>query len=210
VKQEDHDDRTASIAYTGVGILDGDHPRRPSGPDSAPSQRQIRGIPISYTSALLAVLAGIVHAGLSPVMVVAGVRPNLALVAVVLVTCVVSFEAGVLWAFIAGVVANLMIPEPLGSIPLALLAVAAVAGGTQRTIGRLVWVAPVVAAFLASVAADVVALTVARLVGEPLTSGVPFELILPAAALNAALAGVLIYPVRLIATRIGLLEPAPW
>lgn len=155
-------------------------------------------------------LVGIIHAGLSPVMVVAGVRPSLALVAVVLMTCVVGFEAGILWAFVAGVVANLMIPEPLGSIPLALLVVAAVAGGTQRIVGRLVWVAPVVAAFTASIAADLVTLTVSRLVGEPLSAGVPFELILPAAVLNAAIAGLLIVPARLIATRAGLIEPATW
>jgi rod shape-determining protein MreD len=156
------------------------------------------------------VLVGIIHAGLSPVMVVAGVRPSLALVAVVLMTCVVGFEAGILWAFVAGVVANLMIPEPLGSIPLALLVVAAVAGATQRVIGRLVWVAPVVAAFAASIAADLVTLTVSRLVGEPLAAGVPFELVLPAAVLNAAIAGLLIVPARLIATRTGLIEPVTW
>jgi rod shape-determining protein MreD len=156
------------------------------------------------------VLVGIIHAGLSPVMVVAGVRPSLALVAVVLMTCVVGFEAGILWAFVAGVVANLMIPEPLGSIPLALLVVAAVAGATQRVIGRLVWVAPVVAAFAASIAADLVTLTVSRLVGEPLAAGAPFELVLPAAVLNAAIAGLLIVPARLIATRTGLIEPVTW
>ncbi len=155
-------------------------------------------------------LAGILHAGLAPTLVVAGVHPNLALAAVVVVTCVFGFEAGILWAFVAGVVANLMIPEPLGSIPLALLVVAAVAGGSQRLIGRLVWVAPVLAGFVASVAADLVTLTVGRLVGESLGGGLPFELILPAAALNAAIVGVLLYPARLIATRIGLLEPATW
>ena len=187
-------------------------PARPIIPLAALStaSKSLRGSSISYTSALLAVLIGIVHAGLAPVVVIAGVRPNLALAAVVLVTCVYGFEAGILWAFVAGVVANLMIPEPLGSIPLALLAVAAVTGGTQRLIGRLVWVAPVVAAFAASVTADLVALTVARLVGDPLTGGVPLDLILPAAALNAAIVGVLLYPARLIATRIGLLEPATW
>jgi hypothetical protein len=47
-------------------------------------------------------------------------------------------------------------------------------------------------------------------VGDPLTGGVPLDLILPAAALNAAIVGVLLYPARLIATRIGLLEPASW
>lgn len=165
---------------------------------------------ISYTGALLAVLVGILHAGLSPVLIVGGVHPNFALVAVVLVTCVLGFDAGILWAFVAGMIANVMIPEPLGSIPLALLVAAVVAAGVQRVIGRLVWVAPVVAGALTSIAADLVALGVMQLVGDSAAGGLPVALILPAAALNAALVGILLFPARLIATRAGLLEPAPW
>ena len=41
-----------------------------------------RGFEIGYTSVLLAVVVGIVHAGLSPEIEIAGVRPNLTLVAV--------------------------------------------------------------------------------------------------------------------------------
>ncbi len=143
-------------------------------------------------------------------LIVGGVHPNFALVAVVLVTCVLGFDAGILWAFVAGMIANVMIPEPLGSIPLALLMAAVVAAGAQRLIGRLVWVAPVVAGALASIAADLVALGVMQLVGDSAAGGIPVALILPAAALNAALVGILLFPARLIATRAGLLEPAPW
>jgi rod shape-determining protein MreD len=169
-----------------------------------------KGRPISYTSALVAVLAGIVHAGLAPAIVVADVKPSLLLVAVVLVTCVLGFEAGILWAFIAGLVANLLIPEPLGSIPLAMLLVAAFVAGGSRILGRLVWVYPVFAAFAGSILADVVSLSVARLIGSPLSDGMPVELILPAAALNAAICGLLLYPVRMLAIRYWLDEKPAW
>jgi hypothetical protein len=50
------------------------------------------GTNISYTSVLLAVVVGIAHAGLAPEIEVAGVRPNLMLVAVVLVTALLGLD----------------------------------------------------------------------------------------------------------------------
>ena len=61
---------------------------------------------------------GIVHAGLSPVIEIAGVRPNLMLVAVVLVTALAGFGPGVVWAFAGGLTANLLTNDPLGAGPL--------------------------------------------------------------------------------------------
>jgi len=67
------------------------------------------------------------------------------LVAVVLVTAMRGFGAGVIWAFVAGVSANLLVREPLGSIPLGLLLVAAAVAGGERLFGRLTWAYPVAA-----------------------------------------------------------------
>ena len=64
--------------------------------------RQSRGRIIPYLSPLLAILVGIVHAALAPVIVVGGVKPNLVLVAVVLVTLLVGLLPGMIWAFIGG------------------------------------------------------------------------------------------------------------
>ncbi len=165
---------------------------------------------ITYTSALLAILTGIVHAGLTPVIQVAGVYPNLALVAAVLVTAVFGFTQGTVWAFAAGLTANLLTSAPLGSLPLVLLLVAALVTGGDRLLGRMVWVYPVVAAFAASLGADAATLAVGRLVGDPV-AGDAFGLMLPAAVLNAALAGLLLAPTRLLAGRLGLLEEhAAW
>ena len=60
-----------------------------------PSRRDIRSTrAIAYTSALLAVVIGIVHAALAPVIIVAGVKPNLILVAVVLVAATFGLNHG--------------------------------------------------------------------------------------------------------------------
>lgn len=154
-------------------------------------------------------MIGILHAGLAPVIVVADVKPNLVLVAVVVVTAVFGFQAGILWAFVAGSVANLLVPEPLGTIPLSLLMVAALVAATGRLIGRLVWVYPVLAAFAGSLLADAIRLSLASLVAD-YDAGLPISLLLPAATLNAALVALILVPVRLLAARVAVEERPAW
>jgi rod shape-determining protein MreD len=156
------------------------------------------------------VVVGIVHAGLSPEIEIAGVRPNLMLVAVVLVTALAGFGPGVIWAFAGGLTANLLTHEPLGAVPLSMLLVSAMVAGGDRLFGRLIWVYPIVAAFAGSILADLVILGVFRLMSEGPTFGVPMDLILPAAVLNAALVGVLLYPSRMLARRLVLDERPAW
>jgi rod shape-determining protein MreD len=165
---------------------------------------------ITYTSVLLAIVVGIVHAGLAPVIEVADVRPNLILVSVVLVTALLGFGPGVLWAFAGGLTANLLVQDPLGSLPLALLLVSAMVAGGGRILGRLTWVYPVLAAFAGSVLADLIKLGVYRLVDDPLVVGVPLAQIIPAALLNAAILALLIYPVRSLTLRMLPEEKPAW
>lgn len=143
-------------------------------------------------------------------LVIGGVKPNLVLVAVVLVTTSFGFEAGIVWAFVAGLTANLLITEPLGSVPLALLAVAALVAGGDRLFGRLHWVYPVAAALLGSMLADAVSLGALNLVGGSFQLRNPMDLVLPAAVLNAAIAGVVLVPLRLLMRRYGPEEKPAW
>jgi cell shape-determining protein MreD len=138
------------------------------------------------------------------------VKPNLVLVSVVLVTTTFGFEAGVVWAFVAGLVANLLIPEPLGSIPLALLAVSALAAGGGRVLGRLVWVYPIAAAFVGSLVADLISLAALSLVAGSLGTGIPVQLLVSAAVLNAAITGLLLIPMRILVQRFGPEERPAW
>lgn len=174
-----------------------------------PIQRSPGAPVITYTSVLIAILAGIVHAGLAPVIQVAGVYPDLVLVAVVLVTAVFGFTQGLIWAFVAGLTANLLVAAPLGSLPLALLLVSALVTGGGMLLGRLVWVYPVVATLAASIVADVIALLVSQLVGDPINLADALDIILPAAVLNAVIAGILLPFVRLAALRLGVFEERP-
>jgi rod shape-determining protein MreD len=156
------------------------------------------------------VVAGIAHAGLAPEIEIAGVRPNLMLVAVVLVTALLGFGPGVVWAFAGGLTANLISTTPIGSIPLSLLLVSALVAGGDRVFGRLTWLYPILAAFAGSMLADLVIVGVFRLLSDSVTSGVPLDLMLPAAVLNAAITGLLLYPVRVLARRVVLDEKPAW
>ncbi len=173
---------------------------------AAPTQ----GTQISYTGVLLALIAGIAHAAIAPVVVIGGVRPNLVLIVVVLVAVMRGFGPGVAWAFVAGLSANLLGREPLGSIPLALLLLVVIVAAGGRVFGRMPWVYPVAAVFIGSFFADVVALGVLSLVDLPLQGGIPFDLLLPAALLNAGLAGLALYPARLLLLRLDVPDQPSW
>jgi rod shape-determining protein MreD len=157
---------------------------------------------------LLAVILGIAHAALAPVIMIGSVKPNIVLVGVVLATTLAGFEAGITWAFVAGLTANLLVGDPLGSIPLSMLIVAVLVAAGARAFGRLTWIYPVAAAFAGSIVADLVMLLIGQLVGDSSIGQVPFDLILAAAALNASLTAILLYPAR-AAVRRWMPDEAP-
>jgi len=165
---------------------------------------------MSYLSPLLAVIVGIVHAGLAPVIVIGGVKPNLVLCAVVLVTCLFGFLPGIAWAFAAGLTANLLVGEPLGAIPLTMLLVAAIVSGGSRVVGGLVWIYPVAAAFVGSIVADLGSLAISQLVADAVPAAPPFDVLLAAAVLNGAIVGLLLYPARAMALRYAHDEAPGW
>ena len=155
-------------------------------------------------------ILGIVHAALAPVIVVAGVKPNLVLVVVVLITILAGFQTGITWAFVGGLTANLLVGEPLGTVPLAMLIVAALTAGGARAFGRLTWIYPVLAVFAGSIAADLMTLAFGQLIGEADIGRLPVDLILAAAALNTVLAALLLYPARAAANRWLTEEATAW
>lgn len=153
---------------------------------------------------------GIVHAAIAPVIVVGGVKPNLVLVAVVLVTAFGGFLPGITWAFVAGLTANLLVGEPLGSIPLAMLVVSVMTAGGARVIGRVPLLYPVIATFAGSVVADLLLLGLGQLVGDAVVSDLPGDIILAAAVLNAVICGIVVVPARAIAARYVVEEAGAW
>jgi rod shape-determining protein MreD len=146
----------------------------------------------------------------APVLVVGDVHPNLVLVAVVLVTVLRGFGPGAAWAFVGGLTANLLIREPLGSLPLALLVVAAAVTGGQRLFGRLSWGYPLASVAIGSVLVDAITLGILQMVDLPLTGGFPTERVIAAALLNTAIAAIALLPTRVLLTRTGDARTGAW
>ena len=147
---------------------------------------------------------------MSPVIAIGDVHPNVVLVAVVIVTVTWGFGPGVVWAFISGLTANLLTRDPLGSIPLGLLVVAAGAAGGERLFGRLSWAYPVAAIAIGSIIVDAISLGVLRMVDLPLSGGLPLQRILAAAGLNAVLGAIAIIPARILAARTAAADGPAW
>lgn len=181
-------------------------------PSYTGEKQHLPGTPlIWYLNPLLAFVVGVVHAAVAPVIVVAGVKPSLILVAVVLVTVLVGFLPGITWAFVGGLAANLLVGDPLGSVPLSLLVVAAVVAGGERLLGRMSWIYPILAVGVGSLVADAASLAIGQLVGDaPPLTGVPIDIMLGAAMLNAGIAGILLIPARLLVLRYGPDEAPAW
>lgn len=177
---------------------------------SASPRRAGRGTQITSVTLLLAVLIGILHAAVAPVLVIGDVHPNLILIAVVLVTVLLGFGPGVACAFIGGLTANLLIREPLGSLPLALLLVAAAVAGGERLFGRLAWAYPLASVAIGSIVVDAMSIGILQLLDPPLAGGFPMQRIIAAAFLNTALAAMALLPARILVARAGVAEKAAW
>jgi cell shape-determining protein MreD len=186
----------------GVGIL--------ATPPWSPSRPAGRGTQITAVTLLTAVLIGILHAAVAPILVVGNVHPNLLVVAVALVTVLNGFGSGVAVAFIGGLTANLLVRDPLGSLPLELLLLTALVAGGERLFGRLAWVYPLAAVALGSILVELVSLAILQLLDAPLGGGLPAGRIAAAALLNTAIAAIVILPTRLLLARAAGGEKAAW
>ena len=178
-------------------------------PARLPAACQVgRGTQITYTTLLLAFLTGIVHAALAPLIVIGDVHPSFVLAAIVLVAARRGFGQSVAWAFVAGLTANLLTREPLGSIPLEMLLVAGGMSFGRRLFSRL-WLAyPVVAAILGSFLVDAVGLALMFMSDAPVAGPMPIGRMLAAGLLNGSLVAILIVPAHAWDMRTG--EKPAW
>lgn len=87
------------------------------------------------STAVGAVVAAILEVSVLAQLQVAGIRPDLVLAVGIGVAMTMGFEAGVVWAFVGGLLLDVMLPErPIGSTTLAML----IAIGLAMVVARLV------------------------------------------------------------------------
>jgi rod shape-determining protein MreD len=87
------------------------------------------------STAVGAVVAAILEVSVLAQLQLAGVRPDLVLAVGIGVAMTMGFDAGIVWAFVGGLLLDVMLPErPIGSTTLAML----VAVGVAMVVARVV------------------------------------------------------------------------
>jgi rod shape-determining protein MreD len=117
-------------------------------------------------------------------------QPHLVLVLGVVVTIALGLEAGLVWAFLGGMVLDVLAQRPLGSTAFALLLCLGGAYAFSRLAARLRPVAPIPATFLLSLLYSVTLFLAFNALRATIPVADPAGAILPGAIYDALLAGL--------------------
>jgi rod shape-determining protein MreD len=122
----------------------------------------------------------------APRLTIAGVFPNLALVAVIAVAWTSGVRSGMAWACVAGLMLDLTAPGPLGPHALALLAGAYLTGFWTRNVDRESVLHPMLAVAAGTIAYSVILVLADDTLGLPVPPlDVALRLMIAATVYNA-------------------------
>jgi rod shape-determining protein MreD len=161
-------------------------------------------------AAVGAVIAALLEASVLPELTIAGAKPDLVLVLTIAATTMIAVEDGLAWAFVGGLMLDLLTPaRQLGATSLALLLMvgAAVALGRvfpHRRIGITVLLVVVLGALHQFVLAAALSLTTG------LTAWPSLGAILPVVVLDGLLAVPAAYVLQLLWQRFGAHDRIDW
>jgi rod shape-determining protein MreD len=157
---------------------------------------------LAVAAVLLATI--LVQVTWAPRLTIAGVFPNLALVAVIAVTWTGGVKAGMAWACVAGIMLDLTAPGPLGPHAMALMVGAYLTGFWIRNVDPESVLHPMLAVAASSAAYSIVLVAADDTLGLPVPPlGVALQLLVAASIYNAVL-----MPVALLFLRRRQAAPA--
>jgi rod shape-determining protein MreD len=140
----------------------------------------------------------------APRLTIAGVFPNLALVAVIAITWTGGVRAGMAWACVAGIMLDLTAPGPLGPHAVALMVGAYVTGFWIRNVDLASVLHPMLAVAASSAVYSTILVAADDTLGLPVPAlGVALQLLVAASIYNAVL-----MPVALLVLRRRQAAPA--
>jgi rod shape-determining protein MreD len=142
-------------------------------------------------AAVGAVVAALFDTTIAPYLQIGGAQPDLVLVLAVIWTVVVGFEGGLVWAFLGGLLIDLLAPRPLGSTAFALLLSVGAAAVYAAVVVRGRYARPIVAVFVFSLVNAVIF----TIVNRTLRGAIPLDdavaAWLPSAVYNTIVAVVI-------------------
>ena len=143
-------------------------------------------------AAIGAIAAALLEVTILPELRIGGVQPDLVLIAAVVWTFLVGFEGALVWAFVGGLMLDVLTGRPLGSTAFALLICVGAAAALARVLDPARALAPAIAMFPLAILYTALPLVVSAAVRGPLTVPDPVASVAPrviADTLLAALVG---------------------
>ena len=136
------------------------------------------------TMALLELTAG-------PYLRIGTAQPHLVLVIGIVVTVAMGLEAGLVWAFVGGLVLDVLAQRPLGSTAFALLLCLGATAVLGRVFSRLRPVVPILATIFLSLVYSMVLFVAFNALRAPVLVTDPVLLVLPAVIYDTVLAALI-------------------
>jgi rod shape-determining protein MreD len=141
-------------------------------------------------AAVGAVIAALLQLTIVPYLRIGNAQPDLVLVFAVIATTAGTVEAGLISAFIGGLMIDLLAPRPLGMTAFMLLVSVGIAALLGRTLERIRFVVPVLAVFLTSMLTSGLFLLLYGALREPIPVADPIRALLPDAIYSAVIAAI--------------------
>jgi rod shape-determining protein MreD len=142
-------------------------------------------------AAVGAVIAALLNLTIAPYLRIGGAQPDFVLTAAVVWTVVAGIEGGLVWAFIGGLMIDLLAPRPLGSTAFTLLICVGLAALLARALVQFRYAGPIAAVFLCSIVNALLFLVVYGALRGPIPAADPVGMVLPSAVYNTLIAALI-------------------
>lgn len=161
-------------------------------------------------AAVGAVVAALLELTLAPYLKVGSAQPDIVLVLAIIWTMVVGFEGGLVWAFLGGLMIDLLASRPLGSTSFVLLLCVGAAALVRRSLHRARYVSPIVTVLILALFSPLLFLVIYGMVRGPVGPADLVGTTVPRALYDTAIAAVLAPVAVLLQTRFGDQERVDW
>ena len=142
-------------------------------------------------AAVGATVMAVVELTVGPYLQVGTTQPHLVLVVGIVVTVAVGLEAGLVWAFVGGLVLDVLAQRPLGSSAFALLLCVGATAVLARLLVRIRLLVPIVATLLLSLAYSMILFLAFNALDARIPVTDPVSVLLPSVIYDTALAALI-------------------
>ena len=142
-------------------------------------------------AAVGATLTALLELTVGPYLSVGTAQPHLVLVVGIVVTAGIGLEAGLVWAFLGGLVVDVLAQRPLGSTAFALLLCVGFTAVLCRFLVRLRPVVPIVATLLLSLPYSMILFMTFNALRTPIPVSDPVAILLPGVVYDVIVAALL-------------------